>query len=908
MAKVSPALVNFNGGELGALMSGRSDFDKFASSCHRMRRFIPMVQGPAKRCPGTRMVIPVKDSTEQPWLIRFEFSFDQAYILEFGDQYVRFHTDRGTQLEASQNITGITQANPGVVTYAGADPSNGDWVYIQSVGGMTQVNGRYFMVGSVNAGANTFNLLDPFGDNVNTLGYTAYSAGGTMSPVYEIASPYTLADITNDEGACALSVTQSGDVLYIGCDGYQPRTLTRSGATSWAFATYDPSDGPWQTQGAPDEFTATNNTVGASVTITSVANLFEAAHVGMLLRIEPTDFSNTPPWEPGKAVGLSARRKSDGKFYTSFTAATTGTVRPIHEEGLESDGAVNWEYDHAGYGIVRITAFGSATSVTATVVSKLPRELVTPGTIESRYRFGAWGTATGAEYPHKVAFFRDRLWWGSDQNIYASVAGDYASHARDTVGQVLSDNAINLTVSIGSVDKIRWLKSAGDAMLIGTAGSEVALREITTTDPLGPDNVKFELQSAEGSREIEPIQVEDGVLFVRIGGRRILESRFDLQVDSWVPRDLNVLYPEITRAGIVDMAFQKEPDDILWCVLADGKLLGLTYDREQNVYGWHQHPLGGTDAEAEAVQVLTGPDGDVEDLWMVIKRTIAGEDRRYIEYFAQGIEAGDDVEGAVYLDSSLEYDGAVAATLTPGAGATVAGTTGVTFTAGSSVFVAGDIGREIRVRYITNPDDEPDEWVYNTSRAEITGYTSGTVVTAEILSAFQSVSAIASGGWRMTVTSVSGLHHLEGQTVSALADGSEVPDLVVSGGAVTLPNPSARVQVGLPYTSILATQRMEAGAADGTAQGKTKRIHRVVLRLYASLGGEFGPTADSLDDIPFRRASDVTDEVPPLATGDTESLAYPGGYETDARVWIVCSQPLPFTLAGIYPQLVTQDR
>lgn len=901
MAKANPAVVNFNGGEVGSLMSGRVDYDKFSSTCYRMQRFIPTVQGPAKRGPGTRFALPAKYPAKRAWLQRFEFSYDQAYILEFGDQYVRFFTDRGAVLESTKSITGATAANPVVITSNAHGYNNGDWVFITGVGGMTQVNGRYYKV--ANKAANTFELQDLDGVNINGSGFTAYSAGGTAARVYEVASPYLEADLTSDEGSCALTIVQSGDVLYIGCEGYEPRTLSRSSNTSWAFAFYRPDDGPFQVEPDTTETFTLGAASGTGVTLTSVGSFFTAAHVGMLLRIEPKELQ-VPPWEVQVNTTAGQFVKSDGKVYVALTSAQTGTQRPIHERGSQYDGRgkVDWEYQHPGYVVVRIASYVSATSVTCDILGPgvvAPVELLSGD--ESFYRWGAWGTGPGAAFPSKCAFWRDRLWWSNGRHVYGSVAGDYGSQAPDTLGEVLADNAINLTLSIGTVDKIRWLRPS-DALIVGTAGSEVAIREVTTNNALGPENVKFELQSAEGSREIGPVLVEDGILFVRVGGRRVVELRFDIQADAWVPRDMNVLYPEVTRGGIVDMAYQKEPDDIVWVVLANGTLVGLTYDREQNVYGWHQHPIGGTSAKVEAVQVISGPAGDVEDVWMIVARTINGVTKRYVEYFAQALEDGDDIQGAVYLDSSLEYDGAVAATLTPGAGATTAGTTGVTFTAGSSVFVAGDVGREIRVRYY---DSTLGRW--RTSRAEITGYTSGTVVTATILSRFTSTAVIASGGWRMTVTSVRNLHHLEGQTVTAFADGQIVTDLVVSGGQVTLPSKAARVQVGLPYTSVLATQRIEAGATAGTAQGKTKRIHKVVLRLYASLGGKVGASLSSLDLIPYRRGSDLMDELPPMVTGDTDALAYDGGYETDGRIWVVCDQPLPFTLVAIYPELYTND-
>jgi hypothetical protein len=925
MAKSSPAISNFNGGEVGPLLSGRVDFEKYSSSCYKMERFVPTVQGPAKRMPGTRFVLPTKYQDKRSYLKRFEFSFDQAYVLEFGDQYVRFYTDRGVVLGDILDITNITQANPGVLTYTGTDPANGEWFYVTGVEGMTQINNRYVQVSNVNAGANTFELKDWFGNAINTTGYSAYVFNGDMQKVYEIASPYTEADLTNPEGGCALSIVQSGDVLYIGCEGYAPRTLTRSGNTSWAFATYSPTDGPFQTEPLDTKNFTLGASTGTGVSLVSATNIFENEHVGMLFRLEPTNIT-TVPWETNKSITATNLRKSDGKYYEAQNTATTGSVRPIHEEGTESDGAVTWQYLHPGYVIVKITAITDAQTATCDIIGPgiAPAEVVAGD--NCRYRIGAWGTATGAAFPYKVAFWRDRLWWAGNQQIYASVAGDYSSMSPDTLGEILADNSISLTISVGTVDKIRWM-TASDVLLIGTAGSEIAVQEITPNQVLGPENVKYEIQSAEGSRELEPVLVEDSVLFIRIGGRRVIELRFDIQSDSWVPRDMNVLYPEITQSGIVEMAYQKEPDNIIWIILSNGRLLGMTYDREQNVYGWHRHPLGGTSAKAESVQVITSPDADVNDVWIIANKSVNGSTRRFVEYFAEAFEQDDDIEGAVFLDSSLEFDGKVSESIQPGTGANVRGSTNVTFTVTSvfelitedgldyitteadellamndDVFTAGDVGREIRVRYF---DETAQQWL--TGRALITSYVSEEQVLCTILAPFPNLNELPVNGWRLTSTTISGLWHLEGTTVSALADGAEIENLTVTNGSITFPVKTARAQIGQPYTSTIATQRIESGATDGTAQGKVKRFHQIVLRLYASLGGKVGPDASSTDYILYRSLSDYMDEVPPVLTGDTDKTPYPGGYETDGRIWVVADQPLPLTLVALYPRMKTED-
>ena len=156
------------------------------------------------------------------------------------------------------------------------------------------------------------------------------------------------------------------------------------------------------------------------------------------------------------------------------------------------------------------------------------------------------------------------------------------------------------------------------------------------------------------------------------------------------------------------------------------------------------------------------------------------------------------------------------------------------------------------------------------------------------------------------VTEVSGLDYLEGDTVDILADGAVVAPQVVAAGKVTLPQAASVVHVGLPYISTLAPVRPEAGAQDGTSQGKMKRIHGAVVRLYRSLGLKLGPDADSLEEMPFRFPSDLMGAPPPLFTGD-KKLAFDGAYDSDGFMEIMQDKPLPCTVLMICPRLTTYD-
>ncbi len=153
-------------------------------------------------------------------------------------------------------------------------------------------------------------------------------------------------------------------------------------------------------------------------------------------------------------------------------------------------------------------------------------------------------------------------------------------------------------------------------------------------------------------------------------------------------------------------------------------------------------------------------------------------------------------------------------------------------------------------------------------------------------------------------TVFSGLDHLEGETVQILADGAPVPDKTVLAGSITLLSSASVVHVGFNKPAIIKTLRLEAGSANGTAQGKIKRINKVNIRLFDTLGAKVGPTEDKTDIIPFRSTSDLMDSSPPRFSGDKE-LPFPSGYDKEGEIVIRQDQPLPLTVLSIMPLVRT---
>ncbi|CAB4122008.1 hypothetical protein UFOVP16_39 [uncultured Caudovirales phage] len=841
MPRAAPLLASFNAGELSPNMDGRPDIAKYSAGAKTLENFVPVVQGPAKRRAGTRFVAEVKDSTARTWLVRFEFNTQQAYILEFGNLYVRFYTLHGQVV-----------------------------------------------------------------------------SGG--SP-YEIVSPYSAADLTNADGTFALRLTESNDVVYICHPNYAPRKLARYAPTDWRFSTLTPANGPFKLQNITATTVYASAQTGSSVTVTASAAIFTANMVGSLFYIGQKNILDIKTWEAGKTIVVGDRRRSAGCNYKALTAGTTGGNKPIHTTGANYDGdpGVQWQYEDPGYGYGQITGFTSSTVVTINVIKAIPFYAVLVANASTNWAQGAWSDAEG--WPTQVNFFKERLVLGRGQNVWLSVSGDYENFAnKDDSGNVVADMAISLVLQSDKVNNLQWM-SSNDALLCGTAGGEFAVQSITTNLPFGPDNCTAPAVSSFGSKNTVPVKIGEVTLFIQRSGIKLRDVIYDYLSNKFVSTDQNVMADHITQGGILQIAFQQEPYSIIWAVRADGRLLGMTYSREQYQSapygGWHNHPISGAfaggPAQVECLSIIPAPAGDRDEVWLIVKRTINGVTKRYIEYIDYDRRPNDDPQDAFYVDAGLTLDNTAftitanaGCTLTPGTGATVINTTGVTFTAGTAIFAAGDVGKEIQYRYWTLASDNKTR-VYASARALITGYTSTTVVTAKILQPFPSLSAIAATGWRRSFTTVSGLTHLEGQTVNILGDGATYPQQVVTSGTIVLPTPACKIQVGLPQRARLQTMRLNNGSADGTTQGKTARINKAAIRLLETLGCKFGPSFDQLDEIDFRVVADQMDGPPGLFTGD-QIVDFPSAYNTNPWVCLETSEPQPCTIIAVMPIVSAYDR
>ena len=420
-------------------------------------------------------------------------------------------------------------------------------------------------------------------------------------------------------------------------------------------------------------------------------------------------------------------------------------------------------------------------------------------------------------YPSVVTFFEQRLVFAASNNnpqtLWFSKNADYTNFTTGT-----GDNdALIYTIASNKVNAIRYL-SATRILNIGTSGGEYVL---TTTNgsPVTPTSTVIRKYSNYGCVNAEVVQVADVTLFAQRGARKVREFRYvgEVDVGGYTAPDITVLAEHLTEGGIEEFAFQQEPESIVWARRADGTLLGLTYRREEEIVAWHKHVLGGVfgSGQARVESIISLPtDSGEDELYMIVKRTINGQTKQYVEVM-KTFDFGSDTTAAFFVDSGLIYSGS-------------------------------------------------------------------------------------------SVSSLSGLYHLEGATTSVLANGATHPDETVSSGGITLDFAITSGAVGLGYTSKMQTLRIEAGSSDGTSQGKPKRIHDVTLRFHETVGAEVGTDAANADRIFFRDSSMAMDTAVPLFTGDKE-IEFPGGFEEGDRIYVQQAQPLPMTVLAVYPRMNTHD-
>lgn len=462
---------------------------------------------------------------------------------------------------------------------------------------------------------------------------------------------------------------------------------------------------------------------------------------------------------------------------------------------------------------------------------------------------------SGTDYPRCVTYYEQRRVFASTplkpQDVWmtrASTESDLTYHIPP-----LDTDRIYFRIAARTGGVIQHMVPMGHLVLLGS-DTEWRVTPLND-DAVTPTSISVRPQSFVGASSATPQLLNNVCLYVAARGGHVRELGWQGNSSSYVTGDVSLRAAHLFDSlDVVELALSKAPVPILWGVSSSGKLLGCTYIGEEQVAAWHQHDTDGT-IESACVAI----EGVEDALYVVAKRTINGSVKRYVERLAP-VEYGEP-EQAWFVDSGLQYH-------LPG----TYSRSGITLTVTTSSPHGLTTGNSRTLRF----SDSALDGAYTVT---VTSTTQFTVTTA---------SGSGTGTVEVLATTVSGLSHLAGKTVSILADGVPQPPATVTNGAVTIAAPAARITVGLPYTSDLKTLPL-AMQIDGMGQGRTKNVGKAWIKLVESGPVKVGPDESRLV---------VCNAGATATTSEVQVTTLPG-WTQSGQVLMRVTDPTPATATGL---------
>lgn len=880
MGKMTNALLSFNRGILSRLGLARIDLNRTPLSAEVMTNWMPRVLGSMMLRPGWQYISDTRNDAAAK-LFPFVFATDDTAQLEITADVLRIRID-DVLLTRAAVTAAVTNGSftSNVTGWTDSDESGGtsDWLtggYLSLLGNGTnaairdqqvtvnEANTEHALriviqrgpvilrVGST-SGGDEYIAETTLGTGTHSLAFTptgnfhirlmnrraftslvdsvSVEASGTV----ELTVPYQAADLA------LVRMTQSGDVLYVACSGYQQRKIERRATRSWSVVLYEPETGPFRNVNTTP-ITITPSGLTGDVTLTASGALFKSTNVGSLYRIQSSGQTVTESInaentfsDPIRVAGVEGQRAFGITIAGTFTAnvtlqysvaepgswvdvATYTTEQSIsynddldnqiiyYRIGVKAGGftsgpvVVTLTYTSGSItGVARVTAYSSPTLLNAVVLTAFGAV-----TASSDWWESVWSARRG--WPSAVALYEGRLWWfGADKSI-GSISDAFEDFDDNFEGDA---GPINRSIGEGPVDSICWALPM-QRLMIGTQGAEFSARSSSFDEPLTPTNFNIKPASTQGSKLINAVRVDSLGIFVQRSGQKLYQMSYNLDQNDYRSEDLSIGVPDLNEEGIIHIAVQRQPDTRIHCVRADGTAAILIFDSGENVICWVEVE---TDGDIEDVCVMPGTSEDA--VYYVVSRTGG----RYIEKWALESECRG---GALnkQADSFLLYSGASTATIT-------------------------------------------------------------------------------------------GLDHLEDESVIVWGSGKDLGSYTVSGGSITLSEAVTSCIVGLEYEARFKSAKQAFGAAMGTPLNQRKRIDHLGLILADThyQGLEFGPDFTTMDSMPLIERYEETAADAVWESYDEDMISFPGEWSTDSRLCLRATAPRPCTVLAATVSMLTNDK
>lgn len=726
-------------------------------------------------------------------------------------------------------------------------------------GGFVNRAGSYFLAQTLNNEVARlirfkFNNSDAYALEFTHLKMRVYRNGGLVltggAVPFELTTPFTRDELFS------INFTQSGDVMDMVQVNHKPQKLKRFAHNNWTITPVSlvPS------VSAPASATATTPGGGSGNT--------------QIWRYQVTAVLDD---------GSNAIEESLPVTSNSVTVFNSNIQATVTWPAVGGAAYYNVYKDNAGAGIYGFVGRSSALTFTDSNVA--PTKTDTPPTGTDPF-IGA------GNFPRAVSYYQQRLAYAGTlnkpQTLWFSKTGVFMNFGYSTPQK--DDDAITWTMASNEVNTIMHLLPL-KSLLPFTDGAEWLIQG--SASGFTAKTINGGAESYNGIGQLRPLLIGSSAVYAQERGREITAFGYSLQADGFSGSTISILSPHLIEDfSLVDWDFQKIPYHVIWAARSDGALVNCTYIPEQDVNGWsHQHTDG------KYLSVCSVPEGRDDSVYACVERVIDGVTKRYVELFANRIldryNGTAIISRAHFVDCGLTYNGTntAATTLTITGGTAWQSPETLTVNASAAIFAAGDVGDMLQ--YVPTPIADP-------FRFKILAYVSPTSVQVLPLGVVpDAIRGVAFTLWAFARDTFTGLSHLEGKVVSVLADGNVAPQQIVSGGAITIPDPSAIVHIGLPYRSTGETLSLNIAGKE-TLLDKPVQVSSVALLVRDTRGGKVGTKESALFEMKQRQTSDNYGSM--AAINGLAEVSVSDTWENTGRFLIVQDDPLPMNIIAAIPR------
>lgn len=895
---------SFNGGEVTPEFYGQLQDPKFQTGLALARNFEILPHGPAQNRAGFGFVRETKHSgSKKARVISYAYSTTQTFAIEIGEGYFRFHTNGATLLvSGAASYNGATAYTPGDVV--------------------------------VQSGVNYYCILDTTGNAPPNATYWYAMPSGD---IFEVPNSYLEADIMD------IHYVQSQDILTLVHPNYRPSELQRRGAIYWTFIQEDFTsdlEPPTGVEARSSVVTGSNRS----------AQAYKVAAVGVTGIEESLPSSNT-----NTSVNISNVTKANPGFITTSTPhgfTVNQVVRIANVGGMVELAGWYKIYtaptstmlsleDPAGNGL---DTTGYSTYTSGGTITLAPEVAINNLLTTGNYNTIIWNAVTDAtrynvykqsnglygfigqtdeltfrddnltpdisktppiqsdpfdsvdNYPGAVSYFEQRKAYAGTiekpQNLWLTQSGSeynlgYGIPALDT-------DAISFRIAAREANTIRHIVPLSQLILL-TSSVEYRVTSVNS-DALTPTTISVRPQSYIGASNVQPVIVNNNLLYAAARGGHVRELGYSWQQQAFTSGDLSLRAPHLFDGyTILDMAFAKAPQPIAWMPSSNGNLLGITYVPEQSIGAWHHHDSYTRASKSIIESVCVVAEGSEDVLYCVIKRVINGNIVRYIERKHSRLFT--EIQDQFFVDSGVSYDNPITITGITSADPVVVTATAHGFSNGDPVDIMQVVGMD------TVEQDGGTTSFINGIRFYASAVTANTLALQDEdgndIDGSSWPAYLSGGVIRKAISTISaGLSHLEGETVSVLADGVVAPQQVVTGGGLpdALEAPASRIHIGLPITSDLQLLPMTFDTL-GAGQGRQKNVNKVWLRVNASSGIFAGPSFNKLTEAKQRTTEPYGS--PPNLKSEEVAIVLSPSWQDNGQVCVRQSDPLAITLVSV---------